>query len=361
MAEKKPKKTEEFLLKIKEAQEEAEKIVNQSKNSVQLENARVKILGRSGFVNEILKSLADLSVQERKIVGPKAQELKSKITNLIEDKKEQIEKEFSQEKLKTEWIDVSAPGKKIERGHLHPLTQMEEKISSIFEKMGFSVVGGPEMESEWYNFDALNIPKDHPARDLWDTFWIKRESENIKVAGAENFLMRTHTSPVQVRFMEKHQPPFQIIAPGRVFRFENTDATHEVQFYQIEGLMVGKDVSFANMKAVITSFLKGVFGTSSKTRFRPSFFPFVEPGVEIDVSCFNCGGKGCGICKHSGWIEIMGAGMVHPAVFRAVGYDTSEISGLAFGMGLDRLTMLKYKIDDVRLLYQNDLRFLKQF
>ncbi|MEK7120343.1 MAG: phenylalanine--tRNA ligase subunit alpha, partial [Patescibacteria group bacterium] len=213
----------------------------------------------------------------------------------------------------------------------------------------------------WYNFDALNIPKDHPARDLWDTFWIKRESENIKVAGAENFLMRTHTSPVQVRFMEKHQPPFQIIAPGRVFRFENTDATHEVQFYQIEGLMVGKDVSFANMKAVITSFLKGVFGTSSKTRFRPSFFPFVEPGVEIDVSCFNCGGKGCGICKHSGWIEIMGAGMVHPAVFRAVGYDTSEISGLAFGMGLDRLTMLKYKIDDVRLLYQNDLRFLKQF
>ena len=161
--------------------------------------------------------------------------------------------------------------------------------------------------------------------------------------------------------MEKHQPPFQIISPGRVFRFENTDATHEVQFYQIEGLMVGKGVSFANMKAVITSFLKGVFGTSSKTRFRPSFFPFVEPGVEIDVSCFNCGGKGCGICKHSGWIEIMGAGMVHPAVFRAVGYDPSEISGFAFGMGLDRLTMLKYKIDDVRLLYQNDLRFLKQF
>lgn len=215
------------------------------------------------------------------------------------------------------------------------------------------------MESEWYNFDALNIPKDHPARDLWDTFWIKREGASLP--NAENFLMRTHTSPVQVRFMEKHQPPFQIIAPGRVFRFENTDATHEVQFYQIEGLMVGKDVSFANMKAVITSFLKGVFGTSSKTRFRPSFFPFVEPGVEIDVSCFNCSGKGCGICKHSGWIEIMGAGMVHPAVFRAVGYDTSEISGFAFGMGLDRLTMLKYKIDDVRLLYQNDLRFLKQF
>ena len=224
--------------------------------------------------------------------------------------------------------------------------------------MGFEVLDGPHIEDEYHNFEALNIPKDHPARDMTDTFWFQRPDDT---SVANKYLLRTHTSTIQVRGMKGKRPPFKFIAPGKVFRAERTDASHEMVFHQLEGMLVGENISVSHLIFFMKTILSEIFKKEVDVRLRPGFFPFVEPGVEIDVSCFNCSGKGCGICKHSGWIEIMGAGMVHPAVFRAVGYDTSEISGFAFGMGLDRLTMLKYKIDDVRLLYQNDLRFLKQF
>lgn len=237
-------------------------------------------------------------------------------------------------------------------GHIHPLTQTINNAVSIFTELGFEVVDGPEIETEYYNFDALNVPKDHPSRDMQDTFWLK---------GVKETVLRTHTSPVQVRYMEKNKPPFRIIVPGKVFRHEATDATHEVQFHQIEGLVVGEDVSLANMKGTLQLFFKKLFGEKTSIRFRPSFFPFVEPGVEIDVSCFKCGGAGCPICKKTGFIEVMGAGMVHPNVLNNAGIDSRKYQGFAFGMGVDRLVMLKYGIDDVRLLYVGDLRLVNQF
>ncbi len=242
---------------------------------------------------------------------------------------------------------------KIEKGHVHPISLLVTEIGNIFAQMGFEIADGPEMETEFYNFDALNIPADHPARDMWDTFWVKPKS-----AGK---LLRTHTSPVQVRFMQTHQPPFAIIAPGKVFRYEATDATHEAQFYQAEGLVVGENISLANMKWTITEFFTKFFGKKIEVRFRPSFFPFVEPGVEIDMSCFKCSGSGCGICKQTGWIEIMGAGMVHPKVLENSGIDPNKYQGFAFGGGVDRLAMLKYGVDDVRLFYSGDLRLVNQF
>jgi phenylalanyl-tRNA synthetase alpha chain len=238
-------------------------------------------------------------------------------------------------------------------GHRHPLSLLMKEIIAIFSEMGFSMAIGPEIETEHYNFDTLNIPEYHPARDMWDTFWIKPLSEKK--------LLRTHTSPVQIRYMEKNKPPFAIIAPGKVFRQEATDATHEAQFYQLEGLVVGKGISLANLKWTIENFLKKIVSESVITRFRPTYFPFVEPGVEVDMSCFKCLGAGCGVCKGTGWIEIMGAGMVHPKVLKAGGIDPKEFSGFAFGAGIDRLLMLKYGVDDVRLLYQGDLRLTKQF
>ncbi|MBI2120083.1 MAG: phenylalanine--tRNA ligase subunit alpha [Parcubacteria group bacterium] len=238
-------------------------------------------------------------------------------------------------------------------GHIHPISQMITEINRIFSEMGFAVADGPELETEFYNFDALNIPADHPARDMWDTFWVKPRTLGK--------LMRTHTSPVQVRYMEKHKPPFAIIVPGKVFRYEATDATHEAQFHQVEGLMVGKDISLANLKWVLAEFFEKFFGKKIDIRFRPSFFPFVEPGVEIDMSCFKCSGAGCNICKQTGWIEIMGAGMVHPKVLENAGVDSREFSGFAFGVGIDRLAMLKYGVDDVRLFYSGDLRLVNQF
>lgn len=241
-------------------------------------------------------------------------------------------------------------------GHIHPLSQMITEINRIFSEMSFEVADGPELETEFYNFDALNIPADHPARDMWDTFWVKPRSQ-----GKDAKLMRTHTSPVQVRYMEKHKPPFAVIVPGKVFRYEATDATHEAQFHQVEGLMVGKEISLANLKWVLAEFFEKFFGKKIDIRFRPSFFPFVEPGVEIDMSCFKCSGSGCGICKKTGWIEIMGAGMVHPKVLESAGIDSREFSGFAFGGGIDRLAMLKYGVDDVRLFYSGDLRLVNQF
>lgn len=243
--------------------------------------------------------------------------------------------------------------KQTQKGHIHLISRMIAEINRIFSEMGFEVADGPEMETEFYNFDALNILANHPARDMWDTFWVKPQS-----AGK---LMRTHTSPVQVRYMEKHKPPFAVIAPGKVFRYEATDATHEAQFHQVEGFMVGKDISLANLKWVLALFFEKFFGKKIDIRFRPSFFPFVEPGVEIDMSCFKCEGGGCGLCKKTGWIEIMGAGMIHPKVLENVGIDSREFFGFAFGGGIDRLAMLKYGVDDVRLFYSGDLRLVNQF
>lgn len=238
------------------------------------------------------------------------------------------------------------------KGHLHPMTKMIQEINSIFFSLGFEIVDGPEMESEYYNFDALNVPKDHPSRDMQDTFWIKGKKETV---------LRTHTSNVQIRYMEKHEPPIRIISPGKVFRNEATDATHEAMFYQIEGLMVDENVTLANLKGVLEIFFEKFFGKKIRVRFRPSFFPFVEPGAEVDMSCFKCEGKGCSICKNTGWIEILGAGMVHPNVLKAVGIDSDKYQGFAFGGGIERLGMLKYGIDDMRLFYSGDLRFVNQF
>lgn len=245
-----------------------------------------------------------------------------------------------------------------ETGHLHPMTQMVRDTATIFSEMGFSLASGPEIESEYYNFDALNIPEHHPARDMQDTFWLK---EGDAHGATERHLLRTHTSPVQVRYMQQHEPPLRVIVPGRVYRNEATDATHEAQFYQVEGFMVGEDVTLADLRGVLAHFLGRFFGADVGIRFRPGFFPFVEPGVEVDASCFKCKGGGCGICKHSGWIELMGAGMIHPNVLEAGGIHPRRYRGFAFGAGLDRFGMLKYGIDDVRLFYTGDLRFVNQF
>lgn len=247
---------------------------------------------------------------------------------------------------------MSQEGNTPQKGHLHPVTQMIREITDSFVSMGFEVAEGPEVESEHYNFDALNVPKDHPARDMQDTFWVK---------GVPQTVLRTHTSSVQIRFMQSHQPPFKIVAPGKVFRYEATDATHETQFHQLEGLVVGEGITLAHLKHTLQEFFKRIYGDSAQIRMRPSFFPFVEPGLEIDVSCAKCGGKGCNVCKQTGFIEVMGAGMVHPNVLKAAGIDPRKYTGFAFGMGVDRLVMLKYGIDDVRLLYSGDLRLVNQF
>ena len=252
-----------------------------------------------------------------------------------------------------EFFDITAPGKKPIIGNLHPLTLIKRKVVEIFQAMGFSVIEGPEIETEWYNFDALNIPKDHPARDMWDTFWLKPESSKL--------LLRTHTSPVQIRFMEKNQPPLRIIVPGSVFRHEATDTRHEFQLYQIEGLMVDKEISVAHLKAILAEFFKKFFGKNTAFRLGPDFFPFTEPSFNISVTCVICGGKGCNLCKNTGWLEMAGAGMVHPNVLKNSGLDPKEWRGWAFGFGLERLAMMKYKIDDIRLFRSGDLRFLQQF
>lgn len=318
-----------------------------------LDQAYRSYLGKRGLLTQILRSLGSLPQSEKKTAGKRANDLRDTLEEKFEQKKAELQKREIQEREQRERIDITAPGKKILAGHLHPLTQTKRRSQEIFQSMGFGVAEGPEIESEHYNFDALHIPADHPARDLWDTFWIKPATSRL--------LLRTHTSPVQIRYMETHEPPLRIIAPGRIFRYEATDANHEINFYQLEGLMVGKNVSAANFKAIIREFYALFFGSAVRIRLRPSYFPFTEPSFEVDMSCLLCQGKGCAGCARSGWLEMMGAGMVHPDVFRAVGYVPNAWQGFAFGMGLDRLAMMKYKINDIRLLYSGDLRFLAQF
>lgn len=320
----------------------------------ELETLRVKYLGRNGNLTQILRNLEKYGIEDRKSVGKLANDVRILLEKEINKRFKNLEEKAHNELLEKEQLDTTASMNKIPHGHLHPVTETLEKASKIFSSMGFEIASGPEMETEFYNFDALNIPKDHPARDMWDTFWLKN-------TGDKRVLMRTHTSPVQVRYMESHKPPFRIIIPGKVFRHEATDARHEAIFYQLEGLMVGEDITIANIKSVFEIFFSSFFGKETKVRLRPSYFPFVEPGLEGDISCMICQSKGCRLCKGTGWLELFGAGMVNQKVFEAAGYSKNKYQGFAFGFGLDRFPMMEYGIDDIRLFHSGDLRFLNQF
>jgi phenylalanyl-tRNA synthetase alpha chain len=324
--------------------------ISQSENSQKLDEVRVKYLGKKGLLTGILRGMGSLSPEERPIVGKLANEVREEIEAALEKALTVIKEKEKSERLSKEVIDVTMPGKANFIGGLHPITKVLDEIKEIFFGMGFSIAEGPEIELDYYNFEALNIPKNHPARDEQDTFYI-----NDKV------VLRTQTSPVQIRTMEKTKPPIRVIAPGKVFRSDAVDATHSPIFHQIEGLVVDKGITMANLKGTLDTFVRRFFGEKTKTNFRPHHFPFTEPSCEVDVSCFVCGGSGCRICKGSGWIEILGGGMVHPDVLRAGGIDPEVYSGFAFGMGLERIVMIKYGIDDIRLLFENDIRFLKQF
>ena len=316
----------------------------------QVESLRVKYLGKKGEITAILKEMGKLSAEERPVIGKVANEVREAINDAISSKKEELKNIEKQRKLAEEVLDVTMPAKEFRVGKKHPISKITDEISEIFIGMGFSIAEGPEVETVANNFDALNAPKDHPSRDMSDTFYINEE-----------LLLRTQTSPVQVRTMKNEELPIKIISPGRCFRFDAPDATHSPMFHQIEGLVVGKDVTMAQLKGTLNMFVKKLFGENTKTKFRPHNFPFTEPSAEVDVTCFKCGGEGCPMCKGEGWIEILGAGMVHPNVLRNCGIDPEVYSGFAFGMGLDRITMLKYEIDDIRLLFENDMRFLNQF
>ncbi len=301
-------------------------------------------------LSTVFQSLKDLSSEKKGVLGKKANELKNFIMEHMEESS--VEKEES--------IDVTLPGKRVSVGSLHPLTQALQRCEKIFHGMGFSVEEGPEVEDEWHNFDALNFEEDHPSREMQETLFLKQKNRD-SLSSEEKLLMRTQTSPVQIRYMLQNKPPFRIIVPGRVFRNEATDSSHEINFYQLEGMMVGEDISVANFKAVVNIFFNKFFEKEIGIRLRPSFFPFTEPSFEVDISCSVCEGKGCSVCKKTGWLEVMGAGMVHPNVLKYGGVDSKKYRGFAFGVGLDRLVMLKYKIDDIRLFYSGDARFLKQF
>lgn len=346
-------------INLKLLKEQAEKELEGVENSKVLNEIFNKYAGKKGELNLVLRSLAKLPKEKRARAGKEANDFKNFLKSRFAQKAQEIKERGNQETGGKNWIDITIPGKKPDLGHLHPLTQIKRETEEIFQAMGFTVVEGPEIENEQYNFDALNIPKDHPARDGWNTLWLK---DNYKLP-TKNYklLLRTHTSPVQIRYMEKNNPPLRIIAPGRVFRYEATDASHEINFYQLEGLMVDKNISAANFKAIIEEFYRRFFGKPVKIRIRPSYFPFTEPSFEVDMSCLNCLGKGCSSCQKTGWMEMMGAGMVHPNVFKNSGLNPKDWQGFAFGMGLDRLAMMKYKINDIRLFYSGDLRFLNQF
>lgn len=337
-------------ISLKLLKKQAEKEIALAGDLKLLNEVFKKYLGKKGELTLVLRSLEKLSKDRRVKVGKEANELKNFLRIKFDQKTQEIKERLKKEAEEKEWLDISAPGQKLVLGHLHPLTQVKRKVEEIFENMGFSVIEGPEMENEWYNFDALNIPKDHPARDLWDTFYLKN-----------GLLLRTHTSPIQIRYLEKNQPPLRIIVPGRIFRHEATDASHEINFYQIEGLMVDKEVSVANFKAIIQEFFQRFFEKPIEIRLRPSFFPFTEPSFEVDMTCLICQGKGCSACQKVGWMEMMGAGMVHPQVLKNSRLNPKFWQSFAFGMGLDRLAMMKYKINDIRLFYSGDLRFLQQF
>ncbi len=335
---------EEELVRLKqEAVEALEKIGK----AADLEPFRVRFLGRKGgALTAVMRRLAEVPKEERPRLGQMANTIKREITSLFEEKKEALRDQGTRDAT---GLDLSLPGRTLPAGRLHPVSQVMNEICAIFEGMGFRVAEGPDVETDHYNFEALNIPKHHPARDMHDTFYV-----------SDSILLRTHTSPMQARIMEQQEPPLRYIAPGKVYRCDS-DITHTPMFMQVEGFLVDRQVSFADLKGVLTSFLRRMFARDLAVRFRPSFFPFTEPSAEVDIGCVICGGSGCRVCKKSGWIEILGAGMIDPAVLRMVGYDPDQYSGFAFGLGVERIAMLKYGINDIRLYYENDLRFLAQF
>ncbi len=315
-----------------------------------LNDVRVSMLGKKGELTAVLKGMKDVAPEDRPKVGQLVNDTRAEIEAALDQAKKKVERALREAAMKAEVIDVTLPAKKNEMGHRHPNFIVLEEVERIFIGMGYEVVEGPEIEKDYYNFEALNIPADHPAKDEQDTFYINGD-----------ILLRTQTSPVQVRTMEQKKPPIRMLAPGRVFRSDEVDATHSPSFHQIEGMVIDKGITFADLKGTLQEFARELYGPETKVKFRPHHFPFTEPSAEMDVSCFKCGGKGCRFCKGEGWIEILGCGMVHPKVLRMSGIDPEEYSGFAFGMGLERISLLKYEIDDMRLLYENDVRFLKQF
>ena len=324
-------------------------------NLRELEDWRVRYLGRKGSLTSILRGLGALSLEERRTVGALANEVKASLELGLKEKEKALKEEDLTSALERAGIDITLPGYPVSLGRLHPTTQIIREMCHIFVSLGFQVVEGPEVEWDYYNFEALNIPKDHPARDMWATLWIDTEDDE------KSMLLRTHTSPMQIRLMEKTRPPVRAVIPGKVYRYEATDATHESMFYQIEGLAVDQGITLGDLKGTLFEFARRIFGEQRKVRFRCDYFPFVEPGVEMAIDCLVCQGSGCRLCANSGWIEILGAGMVHPDVLRRVNYDPDVYTGFAFGLGVERMPMLRYGIDDIRLFYGNDLRFLRQF
>ena len=336
--------------KINQILEKAQQEIPACQDLDKLEELRIKFTGKKSKLHSLLSKIGELPAKQRPEIGRALNITKNKINKLLSDKKEELEKISQRKSAQENKIDITMSGRHISLGAKHPLYKIWEEIEDIFIRLGFEIAEGPDIETEYYNFDALNTPEDHPARNLQDTFYLKNGN-----------LLRTQTSPVQIRVMENHSPPIRIISPGRCYRNDKVDASHSPVFHQVEALVVDEDITFPDLKGTLDSFVKRLFGPKIRSRFRPHFFPFTEPSAEIDILCVNCNGKGCKLCKNSGWLEMGGAGMVDPAVFKNVGYDPEKYTGFAFGLGIDRITMLKYGISDMRLLFQNDLRILKQF
>ena len=336
--------------RLKQILEESKKQLQEAVSVADAEDVRVKVLGKKGQLTEILRSMGQLAPEERKELGQAANQVRSEVEKMLEETFENLKSKAREAKFKAEKIDVTEPGRLYKLGTKHPVTITIEEISRVFKSMGFTLTEGPEVETVFNNFDALNAGPNHPARDWTDTFYVN-----------DDVLLRTQTSPVQVRTLLNQKPPIRVFAPGRCFRCDTPDATHSPMFHQVEGLVVDEGITMADLKGVLDSFAKQMFGPEARTKFRPHHFPFTEPSAEMDVSCFKCGGKGCKVCKGSGWIEILGCGMVHPNVLKVGGIDTEKYTGFAFGMGVERIAMLKYGIDDIRLLYENDMRFIEQF
>ena len=341
--------TDTLQTEISQLVHQAHSAITNAKTTAEVEALRVQYLGKKGELSDYLKRLGQLTAAERPLAGKWVNEAKQTLQTQLGQRKQQLESNARQQQLERETIDVTLPGRGHHEGGMHPISKTLHRLIQIFTQMGFDVADGPEVEDDYYNFEALNIPANHPARAAQDTFYFNNGK-----------LLRTHTSPVQIRYMKAHRPPISVIAPGRVYRCDS-DLTHTPMFHQIEGLAVGEDISFAELKATLKDFLEQFFERELKVRLRPSFFPFTEPSAEVDISCVNCGGKGCRVCKHTGWLEVLGCGMVHPAVLKHVNIDSERYTGFAFGVGIERLTMLRYGINDLRLFFENDLRFLRQY
>ena len=340
---------QKMIRQVEKILPELEQELKAVKTTSALEQMRVKYLGKKGVLTNVLRNLGKLTAKEKPLVGRLANETKTKIIEILQVKEQELKLSEARTRIEQEDLDISLPGCGPEIGHRHPISQVLEQIKAIFVSMGFDVVEGPDIESDYNNFEALNIPPDHPAREMQDTFYVN-----------DTMLLRTHTSPVQIRAMQARKPPLAIIAPGKVYR-RDADISHSPMFHQVEGFMVDKQISLGDLKGVLEVFMREMFGPDTAMRLRPSFFPFTEPSAELDIRCVMCIGEGCRVCKQSGWLEIVGAGMIHPVVFSNVGYNPDEYSGFAFGLGVERIAMLKYRINDIRLFFENDLRFLRQF